>query len=143
MWFDQLMVIILCLVPVWILIIGRIKEKNWVELDNKFYNSSFKPPPVKKTKSRKTSVKIPKYNRNNKNISIAFGLIGIVLLFLFKSDKYAPGLDLNRNKAISIAEKYLVDNGVDLGDDFSDCVDLGSILVVISMISVIWGRSWW
>ena len=122
MWFDQLMVIILCLVPVWILIIGRIKEKNWVELDNKFYNSSFKPPPVKKTKSRKTSVKIPKYNRNNKNISIAFGLIGIVLLFLFKSDKYAPGLDLNRNKAISIAEKYLVDNGVDLGDEWNRLV---------------------
>ena len=67
-------------------------------------------------------MKIPKYSRNNKNISIAFGLIGIVLLFLFKSDKYAPGLDLNRNKAISIAEKYLVDNGVDLGDEWNRLV---------------------
>jgi len=122
MWFDQLMVFILCLIPIWVLIVGRIKEKSWVELDNKFYNSSFKPPPEKKTKSRKSSVKIPKYNRKNKNIVIAFGLIGIVLLFLFKSDTYAPGLELNRNKAIAIAEEHLANNGIDLGDEWNRLV---------------------
>ena len=124
MWFDQLMVFVLCLIPVWIIIIGRIKEKGWVELDNKFYNSSFKPPPLKKTKSRKNSVKIPKYNIQNKNIMIALGALGIVLLFLFKTDKNAPGLELNRNKAIIIAEEYLVKNGIELGDEWNRLVSV-------------------
>ena len=124
MWFDQLMVFVLCLIPVWIVIIGRIKEKGWVELDNRFYNSSFNPPPLKKTSSRKTSVKIPKYNIQNKNFMIAFGALGIVLLFLFKTDKSAPGLELNRNKAIIIAEEYLVENGIELGDEWNRLVSV-------------------
>ena len=122
MWFDQIMVFILCLIPVWVLIIGRIKEKRWVELDDKFYNSSFTPPPLKKGKSRNASVKIPKYNRKNRNIVIVFGVVGVVLLFLFQSDKYAPGLELNRNKAITIAEEHLGDNGIDLGDEWNRLV---------------------
>ena len=123
-WFDQLMVFVLCLIPVWILIIGRIKEKNWVELDNKFYNSSFKALPLRKTRSRKSSIKISKYNSNNKKIMIAFGVLGIVLLILFKTDINAPGLELNRNKAITIAEKYLSDNGIELGDEWNRLISV-------------------
>ena len=35
-WFDQLMVFVVCLIPLWVTLIGRLKEKRWSELDNKF-----------------------------------------------------------------------------------------------------------
>ena len=124
MWFDQLMVFVFCLVPVWVILIGRLKEKKWVELDNKYYNSSFKPVPLKKLASRKTSIKIQNYNIQNKKLVIIFGVLGIFLLFQFKTDRNAPGLELNRNKAITIAEQYLVENGIELGDEWSRLVSV-------------------
>ena len=55
---------------------------------------------------------------------IAFGVLGIVLLILFKTDINAPGLELNRNKAITIAEKYLSDNGIELGDEWNRLISV-------------------
>ena len=126
-WFDQLMVFILCLIPVWVVLIGRFKEKKWTELDNKFYNSSFKPEPQKKALSRKGSVKIPNYSANNKRILIIFGLIGVLFLYLFKTDTNAPGLELNRNEAITIAEKHLINNGVELGNEWNRLVSVNPV----------------
>jgi len=123
-WFDQLMVFVLCLIPVWVILIGRLKEKKWGELDNKYYNSSFKPVPLKKSTSRKTSIKIQNYNIQNKKLVIIFGLLGILLLFQFKTDRNAPGLELNRNEAITIAEQYLVENGIELGDEWNRLVSV-------------------
>ena len=124
MWFDQLMVFIVCLIPLWVTLIGRLKEKRWSELDNKFYNSSFKPKPIKKTTLRKTSIKIPNYGLHNKKLIIILGVLGLTSVFLFKKDRDAPGLELNRYEAITIAEEYLVKNGIELGGEWNRLVSV-------------------
>ena len=124
MWFDQLMVFVVCLIPLWVTLIGRLKEKSWSELDNKFYNSSFKPKPIKKTTSRKTSAKIPNYSLQNKKLIIILGVLGLTSLFLFKKDRDVTGLELNRYEAITIAEEYLVKNGIELGGEWNRLVSV-------------------
>ena len=85
---------------------------------------SFKPKPIKKTTSRKTSVKIPNYSLHNKKLIIILGVLGLTSLFLFKKDRDAPGLELNRYEAITIAEEYLVKNGIELGGEWNRLVSV-------------------
>ena len=119
MWFDQLMVFILCLVPVWVVLVGRWKDKKWTELGNNFYNSAFTPAPEKKTKEKVPAVDLPEYGPNSKKILLLFGALGIIAVIGFNRTPDAPGLEVNRKEAIAIAENHLVENGIQLGDEWN------------------------
>jgi len=119
MWFDQLMVFVLCLVPVWIILVGRWKDKKWTELGNDFYNSAFSPASEKKSKEKTPVVDLPGYGPTTNKIILLFGALGIIAVVGFNHTANAPGLEINRKEAIAIAENHLVKNGIQLGDEWN------------------------
>ena len=78
MWFDQLMVFVLCLVPVWIVLMGRWKDKKWTELGNNFYNSAFSPSSEKTPKKKAPVADLPGYAPTSNKIILIFGSLGII-----------------------------------------------------------------
>ncbi len=119
MWFDQLMVFVLCLVPVWIILMGRWKDKKWTELGNNFYNSSFSPASEKISKEKTPAVDLPGYVPTTNKSILLFGALGIIAVVGFNQTANAPGLEINRKEAIAIAENHLVENGIQLGDEWN------------------------
>ena len=66
--FDQLVVIILALVPLWIVLQRRFSVGRWIDLSNSYYNKAFKPQrqEAPKTDSKQVDIKsissnYPKY----------------------------------------------------------------------------------
>ncbi len=126
-WVDQMMIIILTLVPVLVIIWSRIRAGKWNVLQPIHYNKSWQPEikPDKPTVEPQPEKPKP-ISGKTLQIIIAAGLICLALWFVFvEFNNYAPTLSMSRTEAEQAAEKVLSDRNIEVSEKFEklSCID--------------------
>lgn len=114
---NQVIVVILALVPLWIIILSRLRAGRWNEIKEEHYNRSWQPP--EKVEPEKVST--PEFTKPlvlshkiTHGIIIA-GLLGLGLWFFATDFKnYAPPISITRSKAQESAKQILNKRGIEL-----------------------------
>ena len=116
--FDKFMTVIGGFIPLLVILYFRMKHQKWSEIDSASLNEGFVPdPPKKKVEEPKETVAKSPSATNVLNPKV----IGVALLFVigtFSTFKLSnaevpinsPSID--KEKAISIANQFLVDNNM-------------------------------
>ncbi|MDP8240226.1 MAG: CPBP family glutamic-type intramembrane protease [Candidatus Hatepunaea meridiana] len=119
-WFDQMMVIILTLVPLWVVFRARLRAKRWTMLNEEHYNRTWQPsikdePEViapKVTETPDTGIKF-------RSLLLIGGTIGLVVWFAVTNfHNWTLPLTVSRSEAKEIARKTLAEHNVELTDDW-------------------------
>ncbi len=115
-WIDQLLVVILTLVPLWLVLGQRWHARQWVEVPEEEYNRSWAPP--EKEVQVEEEAPAPSTGGIGPTVGrllLIGGLAGLVLWLLaadFQDD--APALTVGRSDAKGLAREALADQGVEL-----------------------------
>lgn len=115
-WLNQVIVIILTLIPLFIIIRARIITGAWNHLSARWLNGSWQPMPTKEQEDIIANIQETKtFGSRFQKFIIALGLLGLILLVKNISTKQ-DGTDLNTNKsdAIISAQKILESQNISL-----------------------------
>jgi len=115
-WIQQVMVIILLFVPLWIAIIARIRAKRWSQLKDEDYNRSWTPPAVTAPEPAEVEESKPgELGKATGRLVMIGGVAGLLLWLLFSNfHNYAPPLTISRSDAKALAQQTLTENGIQL-----------------------------
>ncbi|MFQ6104666.1 MAG: CPBP family intramembrane glutamic endopeptidase, partial [Candidatus Glassbacteria bacterium] len=128
-WIDRLLVIVLTLVPLWVVVRGRLSNKRWSELKEEHYNRSWKPPV--KIEPEAVTAEVPEavgMGRRTANLVLLTGVAGLVIWIAmtnFKSN--APPLTVEKEDAKQIAQKSMATKGYELTEDWRLLSSLDSL----------------
>lgn len=120
-WINQAIIIVATLIPVWIILYHRIRNKGWKELDASAYNHHWQAPEILKEISVKEEIKTG--NKISSRLYPVFWIAGLVGLILwissvsFKND--APGLNMTRAEAKKAACEMVKEKGFDLSETWT------------------------
>ncbi|MCK4303440.1 MAG: CPBP family intramembrane metalloprotease, partial [Candidatus Eisenbacteria sp.] len=112
-WVDQILVILLTLIPLWVVLIAGLRAGRWGELRDDFYNRMWQPSvkaaakPVAAELSVATEMK-----GKNHGLLLLGGLVGLILWFLatdFQTD--APPITTSRGEVEVKARETLTEQG--------------------------------
>lgn len=115
-WLDQLMIIILTLLPFWIIIRARIQIGKWGEIAEEHFNHSWLPPVKVEMPPAEILITEPTTIPSKIIRWLPLGgVIGIILwLFATNFENNAPSLNINRGEAEKFAQKMLSERNVSL-----------------------------
>jgi hypothetical protein len=119
-WADRVLVILFALLPLWVVLLARWKNKRWVDLNPKELNGGWIP--AQPRKSEKKTLKHHKLGVLNRKSVFALSVlsaIGVLVwasLIPFKND--APSVDIRRQEAIEISKKALLEHGIHLSSEW-------------------------
>lgn len=116
-WVDRILVIILTMIPLWILLIARLRVGQWRTIGAEHLNAGWNPPPQKETPARLEPVDVSspvlgQLTRKVLPITAVLGLILWVAATEFKN--FAPPLLLERDQVRAMAEDQLAERGFEL-----------------------------
>jgi hypothetical protein len=113
--FEQAIVILLVLIPLWVVIASRVRMGTSTQVPNEAFNESWKPPEVPEAHPGATA--FPQQTVITPAILRALLVAGLVgfLLWIFSTPFHidAPPVRITRSKAESIAEMQLMSRKVD------------------------------
>lgn len=117
-WVNQLLVILFTLVPLFVVLVARVRMKRWNEIPADAYNSAWTPPPAEEKAERAS----PESTTAQPIVAAVrylpvVGLTALVVwgsLVKFSAD--APALNVSRTDAITISRNALRDRGIELGE---------------------------
>ncbi|MBI2712050.1 MAG: CPBP family intramembrane metalloprotease [Bdellovibrio sp.] len=116
-WIDKLGVILLGLIPLWIVLLGRLRAGKWSSLSRSQLNESWTPGQKKRRDDLHKDVP-HEFTPPKATLWIPVGILGGVVLlgmtFFFPIENDAPKLNLSRKDAVSTAEAILKQRGVHL-----------------------------
>jgi hypothetical protein len=119
---EQAVVVLVVLVPLWIVLMNRVRAAKWTEVPESAFNGAWKPreiheaPHVEIPPQRETAVISPAVRRV---LPIA-GIVGLVLWIVaspFHTD--APSVELSRAQAIQKAREALAQSGIQLPESWT------------------------
>jgi membrane protease YdiL (CAAX protease family) len=115
-WIQQVIVILLLFVPLWIAIIARIRARRWSQLKDEDYNRGWTPPPVTAPQPAEVEESKPReFGKTTRRLVIIGGVSGLVIWLLFANfENNAPQLTVDRNEAKKLAKQALVEKGIQL-----------------------------
>ena len=114
-WVQQLIVVILALIPLWIVFARRLQNKKWTRIEESDLNRSWTPPKAPEKKQITATKQTPKMNPLTGRLLPAAAIIGVVLWILFSGfENYAPPLTLKRQQALEQAQEVLQQKGISL-----------------------------
>lgn len=118
-WFDRMMVIILTLVPLFMVIKARVRNKQWLDPGEEHLNRSWQPL-LKKQAEEITVAEEEKPPPDFKTTwLVVTGAICFALWFFtdpFQQD--APRLPMDRNDVAAMSRQALAERNIDLSDDW-------------------------
>ena len=116
-WFQQVMVVVLTLVPLWIVIWRRMQVGRWTQLSPSDLNAAWTPPPARERPAEAPALPHQSMPRAARTAWLVLGLIGLGILVAAgarpKSDPFGP-LPITREQAENIARQELQKRGVTL-----------------------------
>ena len=117
-WFQQVMLIGLTLVPLWVVLWRHAQVGRWMELAPADYNAAWQPPPPSTIATEVVSVPTPRLPALAQRVWLAVGALSLAaiaaLLFARGTDNPYGGLPVSRAQAESIARGELLRRGVTL-----------------------------
>jgi hypothetical protein len=113
-WADRFWVVVISLVPLWIVLGSRIKERKWKELKPQEWNQAWTPAGKKHhTPSSQRSVKAVQLKALHIYSLLLICLISLCIWGITLKPKHTvPSLMLSRGKAIQLAHTALEENGI-------------------------------
>ena len=116
-WFQQLMVVLLTLVPLWIVLWRRIQVGRWTELSPSDLNAAWTPPAARERPPEAASVPQQHLPPGARKAWLALGVLGLIVLAAGlarqKENPYGS-LPLTRDRAETAARQELQKRGVTL-----------------------------
>ncbi len=115
-WLDRTLIIVLAFIPLWIVLLARLRTRRWRDIPEMSYNRSWQPN-AKKTVPDVSESTLPVSTMPGatKNLIQLGGLVGIILWLLFTDFQNIPGyFEVDRQEAEDLAVKALSDYGVHL-----------------------------
>jgi hypothetical protein len=113
-WTDRAIVILLALIPLWVVLLARMRAGKWTEIDAEYYNGSWAPPTKEEPEESITKVSEPVLIHPKTGIVILIGGILSLLVWTqttaFHGD--VPPLTITRNDAELIARNTLSQRGI-------------------------------
>jgi uncharacterized membrane protein YagU involved in acid resistance len=129
--FDKSMVLFVAFIPLGVVLVQRYRAKGWNELKDEAFNRSFVPevktePETEIISESETEIGIEKDYQNypqcgNKKIWAIGLLLSLIGLWVFQDNRIdipMDSIELNREKAIAVAEQYLEDNNLQLAEGY-------------------------
>jgi hypothetical protein len=119
-WVDRGIVVLLTLVPLWIVLRGRLKMGRWGEVDDEARNSGWQPPPA--PEAAPPAVVTPAaagLGTGLRNVLVAAGIAGLAVWWVagdFSSD--APPIEVGRKQVLAAAQQELGARDVTLGPEW-------------------------
>lgn len=117
---NTIIIIIIALIPIFIILFSRIKERTFRTLTPEAYNKYFKAPAklfiVKAKNIILSLITIPLKFRIISYILALVALIGCIFLGNFHAD--APPLSLDREGALKVAQDFLAEHKLVLSEDY-------------------------
>ncbi|MCI0514745.1 CPBP family intramembrane metalloprotease, partial [candidate division KSB1 bacterium] len=115
-WIDQLLVIILTIIPILVILWYWLKKRKFVEVAENDYNRAWQPEaePENEPEELETIAVAQAPSRLNIILGIG-GILGIILWFMFSNfQNEAPKMNLTRPEAVEIANKALAERNINL-----------------------------
>jgi hypothetical protein len=118
---SQILIVLLGLLPLWLVLLARLKAGSWHELPASLYNGAWAPsaPSARLDAVPANALGVKALTRGQWRVLLLSGLVGLGLwlgLGSFTAD--APSLKLSRTEAIAVARQGLQDRGVMLGPEW-------------------------
>jgi membrane protease YdiL (CAAX protease family) len=116
-WFQQLMVVALALVPLWIALWRRARARRWTELSPSLLNAAWTPPPAPERGAfvfERPRRELPRGARRAWLAAGAAALVAVVALAANSSPTPYGSLPVSRARAESAAREALRERGVTL-----------------------------
>jgi len=119
-WIDQLMVIILIFVPLWVVFGSRLRRKAWNALKDEHYNGTWQPPSiVEKKVAEEKPEEFPKISSTTVKILPIVGVLAIIVwIFTDDFNQNAPKMPVSRGEAIELAAKTMENRNIQLPDSW-------------------------
>ena len=117
-WFQQLMVVVLTLVPLWIVVWRRMQVGRWTELAPADVNAAWQAPPPRERSFERAPVVLPAFSATAKRAWLATGAVALAAIVAgVVLDRGHPfgGLPVTRAQAEAAARAELRQRGVALG----------------------------
>ncbi len=119
-WLDQLIVILLALVPLGVVLLSRLRKGKWVSLTGKDYNYSFQPP-REKGSQRQAEEKQMVLGKNRIRLLYTAGIIGLVLWLIFTPfSSHVPPLQMSRRQALDVAQQELQKRQIEIPQQWKE-----------------------
>ena len=124
---DKSMVLFVAFIPLGVVLIQRYRAKRWNELKDEAFNRSFVPEvkaeieSIAETESEYAFQSTHRYRYGNKKIWAIGLLLSLIGLWVFQDNRIdipMDSIELNREKAIAVAEQYLEDNNLQLPEAY-------------------------
>ena len=117
-WFQQAMVVVLTLVPIWIVLARRMQVGRWTELPADHYNAAWTPPPVDEAIPEPVAAPAGTLGSRARLAwlgigAVALGALAVLVMMRGASNPYGP-LPVTRARAETLAREELRRRGVDL-----------------------------
>lgn len=116
-WFQQLMVVVLTLVPVWIVLWRRMQVGRWTELSPSELNAAWTPPVAPERPAEAPAVPHQHIPPAARTAWLALGVVGLVVVVVAvarQQDNPYGSLPISRDQAESAARQELQKRGVTL-----------------------------
>jgi membrane protease YdiL (CAAX protease family) len=121
-WIDRTLVVILGLLPVWVVLLARLRGGRWQGLPEALRNGAWAPPPrEEKVAPPRAPAARPALAPRTVVGLLTAGALGLVLwgaLTPFRAD--APPVELTRSEALAAARATLDERGVTLDDSWRE-----------------------
>ena len=123
-WFNQMMVILLALVPIWILIYARFRMGSWHPAPEISFNRAWSPTPAAAqgnlsettTDSNHLADQTNEIKTGSRWLILGVGVIGLFLwYFLGQFQNPIPAFEINGSEALVKAKEALKNQQIDLG----------------------------
>ncbi|MCP4755980.1 MAG: CPBP family intramembrane metalloprotease [Proteobacteria bacterium] len=117
--FDQTVVVVLTLIPLWVVVFSRWRVGAWSEVKAEAYNLGWIPPVKEKVLAAKEVVTAVGIGKKTRWALALSGIAGLALWVYFVNFQvYAPPLRIDRGRAEAIARETLDRRGIDLPDSW-------------------------
>jgi len=118
-WFDRTMIIVLTLIPLFIVMKARIRNKEWLDLKEEHYNRSWQPLPEKEEVEIAVMPEKKSKLGLRTNWLIITGMVCFLLWFFINQfQNYAPPLIPGRDDVEITSRKALDERNINLSDDW-------------------------
>jgi len=114
--FDQAMVVLLALVPLGVVLLARLRSKQWNEVSAENYNQAWTPAAKDEAKSVITEISpATGFSASTGRLLLIGGLLGLgCWIFATKFQSDAPALKISRADAEKLARQTLSERGIEL-----------------------------
>ena len=113
-WIDQGLFVAIFLLPIWVVLVARVRGGAWIEAPAQLFNGAWQPPTAEPPQTQPQAAPSPRLALPRVSVSAAIALAGLALwAYVAVKPVESPPLEIGRGVALEIAREALAANEVD------------------------------